>query len=47
MKTMKAVVKNSDADQTFAMEEIKLPDIQDDELLVRIRAIGVGIHDYP
>lgn len=45
METMKAVVKTHEADSTFSLEDIKVPEIGDDELLVKIRAIGVGIHD--
>src|SRR5699024_7289689 len=42
---MKAIVKKNKADNTFSIEEVRMPKIQNDELLVRICAIGVGIHD--
>lgn len=42
---MKAFVKRSAAPNDIALEEVKVPLIQDDELLVRVKAIGVGIHD--
>lgn len=45
MMTMKAIVKTSDTDTTFSMEEVPIPKIQQDEYLIRICAIGVGIHD--
>lgn len=45
MKMMKAVVKKNKADSTFSLEKVQIPKIQADELLVRIGAIGVGIHD--
>lgn len=45
MKMMKAVVKKNEEDSTFSIEEIPLPTIQEDEYLIRVCAIGVGIHD--
>lgn len=45
MKMMKAVVKKSEADTTFSIEDVRVPQIQNDELLIRICAIGIGIHD--
>lgn len=42
---MKAIVKHNHADTTFSLEEINVPQINNDELLVRVCAIGVGIHD--
>ncbi|MGM8365002.1 NADP-dependent oxidoreductase [Virgibacillus sp. W0181] len=45
MNMMKAIVKKSEADATFSQEEVRVPKIQANELLVRICAIGVGIHD--
>lgn len=45
MKMMKAIVKKSDTDTTFSMEKVPVPIIQQDEYLIRICAIGVGIHD--
>lgn len=45
MKMMKAIVKTSDTDTTFSMEKVPVPIIQQDEYLIRVCAIGVGIHD--
>lgn len=45
MKMMKAIVKKREADTTFSLEEVPVPKIQNDELLIRVCAIGVGIHD--
>lgn len=42
---MKAIVKRSAAPDDIAFEEVKVPTINDDELLVHIKAVGVGIHD--
>lgn len=45
MKEMKAIVKKSVEDTTFSLENVRVPEVENDELLVRICAIGVGIHD--
>lgn len=45
MKTMQAIVKKNESDTTFSKEEVNIPQIASDELLVQIKAIGVGIHD--
>ncbi|MGG0643128.1 NADP-dependent oxidoreductase [Sporosarcina gallistercoris] len=42
---MRAFVKRSAAPDDIALEEVNVPLIKDDELLVRVKAIGVGIHD--
>jgi NADPH:quinone reductase-like Zn-dependent oxidoreductase len=42
---MKALVKTSGQATTLAFMDVPRPEAGDDELLVRIRAIGVGIHD--
>ncbi len=42
---MKAFVKRSAAPDDIALEEVKVPSINEDELLVRVKAVGVGIHD--
>jgi NADPH:quinone reductase-like Zn-dependent oxidoreductase len=42
---MKAWVKTSGQANTLAFVDVPRPEAGDDELLVRIRAIGVGIHD--
>ncbi len=42
---MKAVVKKNKEDLTFVLEDIPVPSIQEDEYLIRVCAIGVGIHD--
>ncbi|MET4001349.1 NADPH2:quinone reductase [Arthrobacter sp. UYCu511] len=45
MQTMKAFVSPSHGSQRVVLAEVPIPDISDDELLVRVHAIGVGIHD--
>lgn len=42
---MKAFVKRSAATDDIALEEVNIPSIHEDELLVRVKAVGVGIHD--
>lgn len=42
---MKAFVKRSDAPDDIALQEREIPAISEDELLVRVKAVGVGIHD--
>lgn len=42
---MQAIVKKNELDTTFSKEEVNIPQIASDELLVQIKAIGVGIHD--
>jgi NADPH:quinone reductase-like Zn-dependent oxidoreductase len=42
---MKAIVKRSAAPNDIALQDVPVPEIEDDELLVRVQAIGVGIHD--
>jgi NADPH:quinone reductase-like Zn-dependent oxidoreductase len=42
---MKAWVKTSGQANTLAFMDVPRPEAGDDELLVRIRAIGVGMHD--
>lgn len=42
---MRAFVKRSDAPDDIALEEVEAPVMNDDELFVRIQAVGVGIHD--
>lgn len=42
---MKAFVKRSAAPDDIALEEVKIPTISEDELLVQVKAVGVGIHD--
>lgn len=44
-KMMKAIVKKSNEDTTFSLKDVPVPEIQDDEYLIRVCAIGVGIHD--
>lgn len=44
-QTMKAFVLPSAEQQTVELAEVPVPRIGPDELLVRIHAIGVGIHD--
>ncbi len=45
MSTMTALVIPSAHDQTVAPAQVPVPSIAADELFVRIKAIGVGIHD--
>ncbi|HEU4782332.1 MAG TPA: NADP-dependent oxidoreductase [Ktedonobacterales bacterium] len=45
MNSMAAIVKQSARPNDFAMTEVPIPDISGHELLVRVKAIGVGIHD--
>lgn len=42
---MKAFVKLSAAPDDIALQDVPIPEIDGDELLVRVHAIGVGIHD--
>lgn len=42
---MRAIVKRSAQPDDIALQEVGIPEIGDDELLVELRAIGVGIHD--
>lgn len=42
---MKAFVKLSSTDERFALVEVPCPEPEAGELLVRVKAIGVGIHD--
>jgi len=45
MNRMKAIVKQSAKPNDFSLMEVPIPDINEDEMLVRVKAIGVGIHD--
>ena len=45
MSNMKAIVKQSAASDQFIFMDIPVPAISEDEILVRVKAIGVGIHD--
>lgn len=45
MKSMKAVVKKSGRIDDFGFMEVPVPQLSENELLVRVKAIGVGIHD--
>ncbi len=42
---MKAFVKRSATEQGMEFREMPVPEVGDTELLVRVRAIGVGVHD--
>lgn len=42
---MRAFVKISAADETIELAQVPVPQIDDDEVLVRVCAVGVGIHD--
>src|SRR5690625_1074597 len=45
MNRMKAIVKQSAAPNDFLFTEIPIPEISGNEMLIRVKAIGVGIHD--
>ncbi len=45
MQSMTALVIPSADDQTIAFTQVAVPEIAGDELLVQIKAVGVGIHD--
>lgn len=42
---MKAIVKKSAKPNDIALMEVPIPEINDDELQIEVRAVGVGIHD--
>ncbi len=42
---MKAIVKQSAKSNDFDLMEVPIPEISENEMLVRVKAIGVGIHD--
>lgn len=45
MKKMKAIVKESRDSNDFIFKEIAIPRIDDSEMLIQVKAIGVGIQD--
>lgn len=45
MTKMKAFVRIDPVNQDLKLEEVPLPDIQPDQVLIKVEAIGVGIHD--
>lgn len=45
MSNMKAIVKQSAKPDDFVLMQVPIPEISEIEILVRIKAIGVGIHD--
>lgn len=45
MQKMKAFVRTSPRDQNVEMAELPIPEIDDNEVLVKVQAFGVGIHD--
>lgn len=45
MNKMKAIVLQSSRPNDFNLMEVPIPEINENEMLVRIKAIGVGIHD--
>lgn len=42
---MKAIVKQNKESNDFILTEIPIPEIDEDEILVQVKAIGVGIQD--
>ncbi|AXI00251.1 NADP-dependent oxidoreductase [Sporosarcina sp. PTS2304] len=45
MDQMKAIVKRSEKPADLALQEVRIPAISENELLIQVKAIGVGIHD--
>ncbi|GAA0427868.1 NADP-dependent oxidoreductase [Lentibacillus halophilus] len=45
MKTMKAFVRTNATTRDVEITDLPVPTIEDDEVLVRVEAFGVGIHD--
>ncbi len=45
MRKMKAIVKQNKESNDFVLTEIPIPDIDESEILVQVKAIGVGIQD--
>jgi len=45
MRKMKAIVKQNRESDDFILTETPIPDIDDSEVLVQVKAIGVGIQD--
>lgn len=45
MQQMKAFVRTSAQDMHVEQAQVPVPELADDEVLVRVRAFGVGIHD--
>lgn len=45
MQKMKAFVRTSAQNQNVELAEMPIPEINDDEVLVKVQAFGVGIHD--
>lgn len=45
MSNMKAIVKKSENPNDFDLIEVPIPEISENEMLIRVKAIGVGIHD--
>lgn len=45
MQKMKAYVRTGSQNQQVELTNVAIPEINDDEVLVRVRAFGVGIHD--
>lgn len=42
---MKAFVRISAENQEVELQEVSLPEMQSDEVLIKVAAFGVGIHD--
>lgn len=45
MNKMQAIVKQSEGLDDFKLSKVPIPEISGNEMLVRVKAIGVGIHD--
>ena len=42
---MKAFVRTSKTTQEIELQEVQIPKMQADEVLIKVEAFGVGIHD--
>ena len=45
MKKMKAYVRNDAASNAIELAEVPIPEVGESEVLVEVRAFGVGVHD--
>ncbi|MGO1470154.1 MAG: alcohol dehydrogenase catalytic domain-containing protein [Tissierella sp.] len=45
MDKMKAIVKQNKESNDFILTQMSIPEIDNDEILVKVKAIGVGIQD--
>ena len=45
MKTMKAYVRTNSDNQEVKQLDVPIPQVNSDEVLIKVKAFGVGIHD--